>query len=328
MAEADRQHARQPDRGVRRGRRRDQLRRRSTACRRPRRRRRSPPGWRRRDSASSTVNYKLRDWLFSRQRYWGEPFPILHGPNGDTRRAVRRSRAAGDACPSWRTSSRPARPSRPLAQGDRLGQRHRRRQAVHARDEHDAAVGRLVLVLPALHRPEERPSVLPTRRRRSTGCRSTCTSAAPSTPCCTCSTRGSGTRCCSTAATSRAPEPFQRLVNQGMILGEIEYTVRRRNAEARCEEEVATKPGREVRPEVEKPSVEVDVPADKMSKAAATSSTPTTSSGVRRRQPAALRDVHGAAGGGEAVEHEGRRGRVPLPRPRLAADRRRRGRGR
>ncbi|MCH2123190.1 MAG: leucine--tRNA ligase [Pirellulaceae bacterium] len=26
----------------------------------------------------SKVNYKLRDWLFSRQRFWGEPFPILH----------------------------------------------------------------------------------------------------------------------------------------------------------------------------------------------------------------------------------------------------------
>tara|TARA_B100000676_G_scaffold94802_1_gene94667 strand:- start:3448 stop:6360 length:2913 start_codon:yes stop_codon:yes gene_type:complete len=27
---------------------------------------------------ASAVNYKLRDWLFSRQRFWGEPFPILH----------------------------------------------------------------------------------------------------------------------------------------------------------------------------------------------------------------------------------------------------------
>ncbi|MCZ6802106.1 MAG: leucine--tRNA ligase [Nitrospirae bacterium] len=33
----------------------------------------------------STVNYKLRDWLFSRQRYWGEPFPILHFEDGSTK---------------------------------------------------------------------------------------------------------------------------------------------------------------------------------------------------------------------------------------------------
>ena len=49
-------------------------------------------GWLERTGAGTgTVTYKLHDWLFSRQRFWGEPFPIVYDPDDGLPRALPQS---------------------------------------------------------------------------------------------------------------------------------------------------------------------------------------------------------------------------------------------
>jgi leucyl-tRNA synthetase len=94
-----------------------------------------------RELGTGVIQYKLRDWLFSRQRYWGEPFPVLHGPNGEIKTVdyadlpvvlphVDEYKPTADGRP-------------PLA------------RATDWLEEHDAAVGRKLLVLPAVHGPPQ-----------------------------------------------------------------------------------------------------------------------------------------------------------------------------
>ena len=140
-------------------------------------------GWRTQGIGERKVNFRLRDWLLSRQRFWGCPIPIVYCPDHgavpvpDDQLPV----LAPDDVEFLPTGESPLQ----LPRG--LPQHHlpRLRRPGRPRDRHDGHLRRLVLVLPALLRPVERGRAVLRRRRSSGGCRSTSTSAASSTPSCT-----------------------------------------------------------------------------------------------------------------------------------------------
>lgn len=47
---------------------------------------------------AAQVNFKLRDWLFARQRYWGEPFPIVYAEGSDVRPHSSRAKTSTCTC--------------------------------------------------------------------------------------------------------------------------------------------------------------------------------------------------------------------------------------
>ncbi len=307
-----------------------------------------------RGQGRQAINYKLRDWLFSRQHFWGEPFPDpararrrrpadRTGPHDSARATAGRSARAED----FRFARQPR--SAAGAGTGRLAVGYHRWPPLQARNQHHAPMGRLVLVLPAVSRSQK--SAGPGRSGLERAWMPVDLYV------------GGAEHAVLHLLYARfwhkvlfdrghvtTPEPFRRLINQGMILGEMEITGYQRADGSWASAELVVA-GPDGKPIVKSSgeTAHVGPPVGRASPQARRSARAGRRSGGPARQPcpqdvekpgqrrqsgrsgqaircrfaAAVRDVHGPVGSDQALEHGRRERRAWVFGSRLADDRRR-----